>query len=92
MSPSTGIILNDHMGDFTAPSLVDYRNLPSAPANFIRPYKRPVTSMSPIIVLDENRDVRLAVGAAGGARIPTVTALVRVAQIYKLYSYRVFQN
>ncbi|XP_072161058.1 scoloptoxin SSD14 isoform X2 [Bemisia tabaci] len=82
MSPSTGIILNDHMGDFTAPSLVDYRNLPSAPANFIRPYKRPVTSMSPIIVLDENRDVRLAVGAAGGARIPTVTALVYIMNLW----------
>lgn len=51
LSPSTGIVLNNEMDDFSIPANVSADQLPPAPANFIRPGKRPLSSMSPTIVL-----------------------------------------
>ena len=53
LSPSTGIVLNNEMDDFSVPakSRGDVNVPPPAPANFIRPGKRPLSSMSPTIVL-----------------------------------------
>ena len=51
LSPSTGIVLNNEMGDFSVPTEISSDKLPPAPANFIRPNKRPLSSMTPIIVL-----------------------------------------
>ena len=51
LSPSTGIVLNNEMDDFAIPANVSANQLPPAPANFIRPGKRPLSSMSPTIVL-----------------------------------------
>lgn len=51
LSPSTGIILNNEMDDFSTPTEVPTDGLPPAPANFIRPNKRPLSSMTPIIIL-----------------------------------------
>jgi hypothetical protein len=50
LSPSTGILLNNEMGDFSAPTEITPDMLPPAPANFIEPNKRPLSSMTPIIV------------------------------------------
>lgn len=50
LSPSTGIVLNDEMGDFSAPTDITPDMLPPAPANFIEPNKRPLSSMTPVIV------------------------------------------
>lgn len=50
LSPSTGIVLNNEMGDFSAPTEIYPDMLPPAPANFIEPNKRPLSSMTPIIV------------------------------------------
>ncbi|CAA7037840.1 unnamed protein product [Microthlaspi erraticum] len=41
---------------------------PPAPANFIRPGKRPLSSMTPTIVLQDGK-VKAAVGASGGVNI-----------------------
>lgn len=50
LSPSTGIVLNNEMGDFSIPTDISPDHLPPAPSNFIEPIKRPLSSMTPIIV------------------------------------------
>ncbi|GER38528.1 gamma-glutamyltranspeptidase 1 [Striga asiatica] len=48
MSESTGIFFNNQMYDFSIPTS---KGKPGAPANYISPYKRPLSSMAPIILL-----------------------------------------
>jgi gamma-glutamyltranspeptidase/glutathione hydrolase len=69
-----GILLNDEMDDFTtkigAPNMF---GLIQGPANAIAPRKRPLSSMTPVIVL-ENHKVRFVIGSPGGPRIITTVA------------------
>lgn len=78
--PGTGILLNNEMDDFsTAPGVPNYFGLVGGEANAIAPLKRPLTSMSPTLVLRNGKPV-LALGAAGGPTIisQTVLAIVNV--------------
>lgn len=69
LSRSTGIVLNNEMDDFSVPCKNYSANIPPpAPSNFIRPGKRPLSSMTPSIVLQGGR-LRAVVGASGGAYI-----------------------
>lgn len=81
VSSSTGIILNDQMDDFSALNITNADGLPPFPNNYIEPEKRPLSSMAPSIVLDENYDVCLVVGAAGGTHI--TTAVLQVNNLNK---------
>jgi gamma-glutamyltranspeptidase/glutathione hydrolase len=78
--PGTGIVLNNQMDDFsTQPGVPNAFKLVGAEANAVAPGKRPLSSMSPTIVLKEGQPI-LAVGAAGGPTIisQTLLALVNV--------------
>ncbi|XP_049404822.1 glutathione hydrolase 1-like [Solanum stenotomum] len=68
LSPSTGIVLNNEMDDFSIPAKRSENVPPPAPANFIHPGKRPLSSMTPTIVL-KGGQLRAVVGASGGGMI-----------------------
>jgi len=77
MSPNTGIIFNNQMNDFSTPGVSNHYGIPSSPSNFIKPGKRPMSSMCPTIFTDEHGDFVLAAGAAGGSKITLATSYVR---------------
>lgn len=72
----TGIIFNTGLNDFSSNTMKNYFELPGSPGNNIAPNKRALTSMSPTIIADNDGEVRLVIGAAGGTRIPTGIASV----------------
>jgi gamma-glutamyltranspeptidase/glutathione hydrolase len=79
--PGTGIVLNDEMDDFSIfPGMPNAFGLVGAENNSVAPGKRPLSSMSPTIVLDKNGKPVMTVGAAGGPKIITqvLLAIVRV--------------
>jgi gamma-glutamyltranspeptidase/glutathione hydrolase len=73
--PGTGVILNDEMDDFAAqPGAPNAFGLVGAEANAVAPSKRPLSSMSPTIVLKDGQPI-LVIGAAGGPTIITQVLL-----------------
>jgi gamma-glutamyltranspeptidase/glutathione hydrolase len=79
-APKSGIVLNDQMDDFAAkPGKPNGFGLVGAEANAIAPGKRPTSSMTPLLVVDEN-GVAMCAGASGGPTIvaSTVQAVVAV--------------
>jgi gamma-glutamyltranspeptidase/glutathione hydrolase len=67
----TGFFLNDEMDDFSAkPGTANLFGLVQGKANAIAPGKRPLSSMTPTIVLEDGKPV-LVLGTPGGSRIIT---------------------
>lgn len=72
----TGIILNNEMDDFSAqPGVPNVYGLIGAEANAIAPRKRPLSSMTPVIVVRDHEAI-LAAGGSGGPLIISATAEV----------------
>jgi gamma-glutamyltranspeptidase / glutathione hydrolase / leukotriene-C4 hydrolase len=72
----SGIIYNNQMDDFSIPGTRNSYGIAPSESNFIKPGKRPMSSMSPTIILDENKNIRLILGASGGSKIFTAVAQV----------------
>ncbi|MHC4841932.1 MAG: gamma-glutamyltransferase, partial [Planctomycetota bacterium] len=81
--PGTGVLMNNQMDDFSAqPGVPNTYGLVGSEANSIEPGKRPLSSMSPTILLRDNKPV-MTVGAAGGPTIITqvVQTIVNVEDL-----------
>mgnify|MGYP001289749442 CR=1 FL=1 len=79
--PKTGVVLNNQMDDFSiAPGAANAFGLVGAEANAIAPLKRPLSSMSPTVVLKDGRPV-MTLGAAGG---PTIISQVVLAIVKRI--------
>ena len=77
----TGVLLNNEMDDFTSkPGVPNEYHLIQSDKNSIQPRKRPLSSMTPIIVT-KNGKPWLALGAAGGPRIISTVLEIVVAMI-----------
>jgi gamma-glutamyltranspeptidase / glutathione hydrolase len=67
--PGTGVVMNNQMDDFsTQPGVANHFGLVGAEANAIAPGKRPLSSMTPTIVMKNGKPM-IALGAAGGPKI-----------------------
>jgi gamma-glutamyltranspeptidase/glutathione hydrolase len=73
VAEGTGILLNNELDDFSAkPGVPNAYGLIGGEANAVAPGKRPLSSMSPTIVLADGAPF-LVTGSSGGPRIITTT-------------------
>ncbi|MBP9901182.1 MAG: gamma-glutamyltransferase [Verrucomicrobia subdivision 3 bacterium] len=79
--PGTGVVLNNQMDDFSVqPGVPNAFGLIGAEANAVAPGKRPLSSMSPTIVLKNGQPI-IALGAAGGPKIISAVLMELVAML-----------
>lgn len=77
LTPDTGIILNNEMNDFSIPGVRNEFGFEPSVANYIRPGKRPLSSITPLVAEHaSNGSLALTIGAAGGSRILSATCQV----------------
>jgi gamma-glutamyltranspeptidase / glutathione hydrolase len=80
-APGLGFLLNDEMDDFSSkPNQPNMFGLIQGAANAIGPGKRPLSSMTPTIVLKDGKPF-LILGSPGGSRIPTTVANILMGVI-----------
>jgi len=76
VAKGTGVLLNNEMDDFSAkPGHANGYGLIGGEANAIAPGKRPLSSMSPTVILKDN-ELFMVTGTPGGSRIITTTLQV----------------
>ncbi|MFA7553987.1 MAG: gamma-glutamyltransferase [Spongiibacteraceae bacterium] len=83
MIPGTGVVMNNQMDDFsTQPGVPNVFGLVGSEANSVQAGKRPLSSMSPTIVVKDGQPI-IAIGAAGGPTIITqvVQGLVNIIDL-----------
>ena len=69
---NAGFLLNNEMDDFSAkPGVPNFYGVVGADANAIEPRKRPLSSMTPTILLGSDGRVELVAGSPGGSTIIT---------------------
>ena len=76
-----GFLLNDEMDDFTSKQGVpNTYGLIQGPTNAISPGKRPLSTMTPTIVLKDGK-IFLVLGSPGGSRIVTIVANILIGVV-----------
>lgn len=76
MAKGTGVFLNNELDDFSAkPGVPNAYGLIGGQANAVEPNKRPLSSMTPTLVLKDGKPF-MATGSPGGSRIITTTLQV----------------
>jgi len=86
MIPGHGILMNNELDDFAIVA-----NTPNAyglvgsqsEANAIGPGKRPLSSMTPVVIRDGGKAVRMVLGSPGGPRI--ITSVIQVILRKEVY-------
>ena len=69
VAPGTGFLLNNEMGDFNPqPGLTNDKGLIGTPPNLVAPGKRMLSSMTPTLVIKDDRPL-LLIGSPGGRTI-----------------------
>ena len=71
MVPETGLVLNDEMNDFSVPNVSNVFGYYPSPANYVRPRKRSMSSIAPMMADFANGTLFAVLGASGGSRIIT---------------------
>lgn len=73
----TGVLMNNEMDDFASrPGVPNLFGLVQGEANAVGPRKKPLSSMTPTIVLDKDGKFWFATGARGGPRI--ISAVLQI--------------
>lgn len=76
-----GFLLNDEMDDFAAKlGVPNLYGLIQGPADVIEPGKRPLSAMTPTIVLERGK-LRYVLGSPGGSRISTTVANILLSVV-----------
>ena len=77
IAEGTGILLNNEMDDFSAkPGVPNAYGLIGGEANAVAPGKRPLSSMTPTLLLDDGGRAMAAIGSPDGSRIITTVLQV----------------
>ena len=80
--PGTGMLTNNQMNNFAhSYGLIDSYFRSSSPANKLEPSKRPMSTMTPVMVFNSEGSLELITGSPGGSQIPGVVFQVLVNYI-----------